>query len=389
MVKKRLADVLFLSVILLLLLAGLVRTLFFPKELNTYENRYAQKAPALSVSGFLDGSYQSDLDAALADQVPLSQYAKKLYNLGTSALMESMVLPIAQSHPNRYINIFGLRLFNGTHLTYYTNILSDRIPGLDEKAENYNQVFAQHPDTEFYVYFIEKDTDIDFETGEKVGIYEYLAGQLNLPEERIARYRIDSFDQFSQWFYRTDHHWNAQGSYEGYLQVLELLGVAEQPLTHGDPVTVSQHFSGSKASSAPSLYEPFSVYPYDFPDMDIVINGAPAADYGNQDAWLSGQGTGAISYSAFYGGDMGEIIFDTGTQGRGSLLVIGESFDNAILKLLASHFDRLYSIDLRYYEAYMGTAFSLSDYLEEHQPDRVLLIGNADYFASQDFLLED
>ena len=389
MVKKRLADVLFLSVILLLLLAGLVRTLFFPKELNTYENRYAQKAPALSVSGFLDGSYQSDLDAALADQVPLSQYAKKLYNLGTSALMESMVLPIAQSHSNRYINIFGLRLFNGTHLTYYTNILSDRIPGLDEKAENYNQVFAQHPDTEFYVYFIEKDTDIDFETGEKVGIYEYLAGQLNLPEERIARYRIDSFDQFSQWFYRTDHHWNAQGSYEGYLQVLELLGVAEQPLTHGDLVTVSQHFSGSKASSAPSLYEPFSVYPYDFPDMDIVINGAPAADYGNQDAWLSGQGTGAISYSAFYGGDMGEIIFDTGTQGRGSLLVIGESFDNAILKLLASHFDRLYSIDLRYYEAYMGTAFSLSDYLGQHQFDRVLLIGNADYFASQDFLLED
>ena len=222
-----------------------------------------------------------------------------------------------------------------------------------------------------------------------MGIYEYLAGQLNLPEERIARYRIDSFDQFSQWFYRTDHHWNAQGSYEGYLQVLKLLGVAEQPLTHGDPVTVSQHFSGSKASSAPSLSEPFSVYPYDFPEMDIVINGAPAADYGNQDAWLSGQGTGAISYSAFYGGDMGEIIFDTGTQGRGSLLVIGESFDNAILKLLASHFDRLYSIDLRYYEAYMGTAFSLSDYLEEHQPDRVLLIGNADYFASQDFLLED
>ena len=388
MAKKRL-DILFLAVILLLLLAGLARTLLFPKEINTYENRYADQAPALSVSAFLDGSYQTELDAALGAQVPFAQHCKKLYNLGTSALLNAMVQPIAQSHPDRYINVFNLRLFHGTHLTYYTSTLSELAPELDARAEHYNQVFADCPDTEFYVYYIEKDTDIDFETGEKVGTCDYLTSRLNLPEDRIGCYRIDNFDQFSQRFYRTDHHWNAQGSYEGYLQVLDLLGVEEAPLTHGEAVTVSPHFSGSKAASAPILSEPFVAYPVAFPQMDITINGAAAEDYGAQDAWLSGQGAGDISYGAFYGGDMGEIIFRSGTQGRGNLLVIGESFDNAILKLLASHFDSLYSIDLRYYEIYMGTQFSLSDYLERHQIERVLLIGNVDYFVSQDFLLED
>ena len=71
--------------------------------------------------------------------------------------------------------------------------------------------------------------------------------------------------------------------------------------------------------------------------------------------------------------DNGETVFSTGTQGRGSLLVLGESFDNAILKLLASHYDTLYSVDLRYYEHSMGHPFDLSAYTKEHGISSVLL----------------
>lgn len=67
--------------------------------------------------------------------------------------------------------------------------------------------------------------------------------------------------------------------------------------------------------------------------------------------------------------------------------MIGESYDNAVLKLLASHFNNTYSIDLRYYEAYMGQSFSLSEYLREHEIDKVLLIGNIDYYLMTEFQL--
>ena len=63
--------------------------------------------------------------------------------------------------------------------------------------------------------------------------------------------------------------------------------------------------------------------------------------------------------------------------------------DNAILKLLASHFDRTYSVDLRYYRNYMGSGFSLSDYLRRNNITKVLLIGNVDYYISPDFALEN
>lgn len=65
--------------------------------------------------------------------------------------------------------------------------------------------------------------------------------------------------------------------------------------------------------------------------------------------------------------------------------MIGESFDNAILKLLASHYDNLYSVDLRYYEHSMGTTFDFSAYTAEHEISNVLLIGNIDYFLQDTF----
>lgn len=94
---------------------------------------------------------------------------------------------------------------------------------LDARAEDLNDAFAAHPQTAFYLYYIEKDTDLNFETGEKSGLYDYLTGLLTLPDDHMACFRVDSFEAFCQNFYRTDHHWNNRGSYLGYTQVMALL----------------------------------------------------------------------------------------------------------------------------------------------------------------------
>lgn len=130
------------------------------------------------------------------------------------------------------------------------------------------------------------------------------------------------------------------------------------------------------------------LYRFAFPNMSVTIAGEPADDYGRQDAALSGQIAGA-SYSGIYGNDDGEIILDTGTAGRGNLLMIGESYDNAILKLIAAHFDRVYSVDLRSYEQDMGKPFRMAEYLREHDITKVLWIGSLMFYTSDVFTLED
>ena len=123
--------------------------------------------------------------------------------------------------------------------------------------------------------------------------------------------------------------------------------------------------------------------------MFVSINGVESGGYGQQNTYLSGQAEVPVSYGNYYGEDNGETILSTGTTGRGKLLVVGESFDNAVLKLLASHYDTLYSIDLRYYEHSMGKAFDFGAYTREHGIDQVLLMGNIDFFIQDTFDLED
>lgn len=393
-VKK--IRILFISLVMLILVGGLARVLFLPEEINAYENRYASQVPQLTASSFLDGSFQNGVDAAIMDQLPLAETMKRTYNQATATFLKG-ALDLARETSDvgsvQYVEFNGLCLFGDDYVTHWPREVFWLEEELDAKIASLNATFARHPELTFYVYYIEKDADLDFETGRKTGLADYLLAGLTLPAERMAVYSVNNFQEFSENFYRTDAHWNHDGSYRGYLQILDLMGIPEQPLAPcGDLVLVSEAFSGKKAFTVAGegvLIEPFYGYPYDFPAMSVVIDGHPAEDYGMQSIYLAGQAWEPVSYGSYYGGDNGETILSTGTTGRGKLLVVGESFDNAVLKLLASHYDALYSIDLRYYEHSMGKPFDLTAYTEERGITQVLLMGNIDYYIVDTFDLED
>ena len=386
---KKLADLLFLGTILLVLTAGLISTLLFPDEINYNENRYANQMPAFTPESYLDGSFQQGVDDALGDQVNLASFYKRIYNYARTASLRLLFTPVAQANRDRYIHFQGMQLFGGDYLVYSPSVLAYMTDLLDARIANYNETFARLPDTEFYVYFVGTDGTVNFETGEKIPIYEYIRDRLELPEDRMSDFAIDGFETYAQLFYRTDHHWNHRGSYQGYLEVLDLLGVEDGPLVPLEEAALPGRFSGSKAAEAGAagVWESVSVYRFDFPGMEVTINGRSAEDYGSQFRFLSGQG-GDPSYSGIYGGDEGEVVLSGGKPGGGNLLVVGESYDNALLKLLACHFESLYSVDLRYYRAYMGADLQLSEYLREHDIHKVLLIGSTNYFFMDEFHLE-
>lgn len=381
----------FVLALLAFFLLGLGKAVLRPKEVNTYENRGAHQLEAPALSTVLDGSFQDSVEDALSDQVPLAQVMKKIYNEGGSRLVLGAMSGFLETKPPYYVSLLGTKLFAGDYLVYDTYTMERVAENLGKKADNLNAQFAAHPELDFYAYYIEKDTDVNLETGEKPGIYEALAQKLELPEDHAARFQVDGFEDFGRDFFRTDHHWNQVGSYRGYREVLNLLGVSDAPLAPLGEETVAEDFSGSKAGSAGMrgvFTEGFAAYRFDFPEMEITVNGEPAGDYGNQEAYLNGTAAEPLSYGNFYGGDFGEVIFDTGREDRENLLVVGESFDNAILKLLASHFGRTYSVDLRNYEQAMGSAFAFSPYVEQNQIGTVLLIGNCDYYTMPEFMLE-
>lgn len=391
---KKIINSLFIGIIVLFLLSGLVSTLFFPDDINYLENRSANKVEKLTLNNYLDGDFQEKFSDALNDQVPLQGRMKKMYNY-LNAAYEKIIISeaIGKNTEQRYISIKDSLLF-GNNLVYYPRDLETMKPDLDKKIENIEAKVKEDPDINFYVYYIEKDTDINFETNEKVGAYEYLSEKFKENNIPIAGLEINSFKDFEEKFYKTDHHWNCYGSYQGYSEVMKLLNTEEELIKPEKEMVLEKYkLSGSKAAAigATGIFtEKFPVYQFQYPEMDIRIDGGEAEDYGKQQEYINGEGDReGFSYAAFYGDDNAEIIFDTHNTEKDNLLVIGESYDNAILKLLASHFNKTYSIDLRNYERTFGAKFQFSKYVKDNQIDKVLLIGNIDYFTMSEFMLED
>ena len=388
---KQLLDRLLIFGVLAAMLLMLIFGVLHPKDVNYYENRTANQMPAFSLKAWLQGDYQDRLEDALSDQVPAAERMNRAYHQTVNRYLRAVQKRFSNVFHDRYFRFQDLLIFGDDYITFSAVWPEDRQTEIDAKAENLNAAFARHPELRFYVYYIEKDTDIEFDTGLKTGFSDCVMDALHLPDSQKGIFRVNSFDEFSQWFFRTDHHWNYAGSYRAYTELMALFGKSDLLVPSG-PEFIAGGMCGTKARvvGADALFtEELYAYRYDFPEMRITINGEAAADYGRQSDTFTEADYGTMGYSSFYGDDYGEIIFQTDKTGAGNLLVIGESFDNALLKLLASSFENTYSIDLRNYERENGKVFSFSDYCAAHGITDVLLIGNMDYFVLEDFRLED
>ena len=86
-------------------------------------------------------------------------------------------------------------------------------------------------------------------------------------------------------------------------------------------------------------------------------------------------------YAEFYGYDFGEVVFDY-KNNNDNLLILSNSFSNPINTLLASHFNKTYVIDPRYYKL-EGSKFNYRNYIEKHKIDKVLIMGNITFFNDE------
>ena len=381
-------NTLFVLSIILFLLTSFVRSILKPKFIFSGENRYAEQYSNINLKTFYNKTAQDKIENVLSDQLLLSSKFRSINNLTKAIVIKNYINMFLEEEDIKYLNSDGIDFYGKKNLIYFYRNLDDTKEALDKKINNYNELKEKYNNIEFYFYYIEKDTDINFITNDKVGIYEYLED--GLKTNNIDSFKIDNFEQFKNYFYETDHHWNYKGSYEGYKEVLKLLGSEDKPLV-GEEKCLGINWSGSKANS--SIYnrvlsEEFCAYKFDFSKMSITINGVDG-NYGNQEEYLKGNLSNKITYGEFYGGDDAEIIFDTGNSNKENILIIGESYDNAILKLIASHFNKTISIDLRNYEHYMDKEFNFDEYIKKYNIEKVLFIGNVDFYTMEEFMIKE
>ena len=254
----RIINIVFSFIMLAALVIGLACALRGKIEVNEYENRYAEKFKAFTIAAYLNSDFQDNVETALADQLPFAIDTKQRYN-SLLASYSDRVLKLAggastydlaedetssaeeearlaaemaaaegerlealkqrkaeqargirkdvELDPNfKYIRSASGMAVAVDHLLYPCRFLAGEQSKLDRRIENINHVIETYPGPEYYIYYVEKETDVDFETGERSGIYEYLSEGVDLPSEHKACYMLDRFSQLHSYYYHSDTH---------------------------------------------------------------------------------------------------------------------------------------------------------------------------------------
>lgn len=385
--KKIIINIFFVFVVFTFFIWGFYSSIFKVKDINEYENRTAYKYGKFSIKGFMNETLQDGIEKTLSDQIPFSYEYKEAVNMFDSYYINSFSnIFLKNDCLNKYVLVkSNVYTFNCENVLVFNSYNFDSIKAeLDSRIDNINDVVARSNDVEFILYYIEREYDLNFETNKKLNVYEYLKDKINI--DNIGKFEINNFSDYKKYFYRTDHHWNYQGSYKAYLEILDLLNTNDVPLIPVKTIHTDKNINGSMTNKIgnKTLYnESFSYYEFNYPKYVVGINGKDDYDYGGS----LDNGMNSM-YPTFYGISFGEIIIDYNQPEKDNILVIGDSFDNAILKLLGSHYNKLYSVDLRHYERENNKKFNYKKYIQENNIDKLLYICNVDFLLEDEFILE-
>lgn len=174
-------------------------------------------------------------------------------------------------------------------------------------------------------------------------------------------------------FFNTDHHWTSLGAYYAYQEFCLTAGEAPVDINTITPYDIPG-FVGSlyTATNAEVLNNnPDTVRYYDMPETYTMnLLQQDATEYMTLDSmYYSGSTAGSETYGVFIWGDNPVTkIVNTQPKNSRKLLVVKESFGNAIVPWFINNYNEVHAIDFRYYEG------NLSSYCTENGITDVLFI---------------
>ena len=324
----------FLTAFFCVFLGGLLvwHVLLPDREKSETENRTLAQAPEFSWTALVDGSYTKKVETYFADQFPLRDSWT-----GLKARAEQLI---------------GKSEFNGVYLCGDTLISKVESPdeALVEKNLSYVDRLSGKTDIPVYLGLIPSAAEVWKE--------KLPAGAESWDQtELLAQSGVDFQSTLSAHadepiFYRTDHHWTTLGAFYGANALLEALG--KEPLKENNftPEIASDSFNGT-------LYSQSGIHWLEPDTMEFWV----AEEGLTVTSWRTGKEEAASlydrmylekkdKYSSFLGGNQPLCVIKNEAVTDGSkLLLVRDSYSDALAPFLAQRFSEVHLLDLRYYRA--------------------------------------
>ena len=152
--------------------------------------------------------------------------------------------------------------------------------------------------------------------------------------------------------FNTDHHWTGRAAYYAYEAFCNTIGISQVPMEKlnrkvikGFLGTLYYYTLSPELKNNKDSVEYFKS-PYETKTVYYTKNSTTPVK-GNLYAESA---RGGNSYGVFLGGDFPLIKIVSSIKNNKKILVLKDSYGNAFVPYLASHYEEIYVIDYRYYE---------------------------------------
>ena len=304
-------------------------TLFPTARFSAVENRNLAELPPFSATALTSGSYTAALDTYATERFParrtlreirgIFQIAEGKHEVGgvllctDGTLCKRMVIN-DRAYAQNLAALQAMRSIYGEKLT--VAIAPRRIDARTEVL----------PDL--------------YDPSENEGVWKTL--QEKLPDAVT----FSNLTADAHW-YRTDHHWSTEGAYHAYRDLGTVMGYAPYGEDAFAKQTVSTSFLGtSDAAAGLPFIKPDRITLYRYAGDDafaVKKDGNDAPFTGFYDTELL---QARDQYAVFFGGNCGVLEIKS-AETRPTLLLIKDSFANALLPFLSRHYN-VTAIDPRY-----------------------------------------
>ena len=338
-----------------------------PATTSYYENRSLAVFPPFGMQGVLEGEYFPQVEAWIGDHLAGRDQLLKLNTrkelalhdpvISDTGVTEDVLLPYHGTVLNHY---------NEENMTQELDMLQELNEYCSRKGIGFLYVGIPEQSNAFRDRYPSWLNDSSYRDDSLCTDFMTGLAERGIDHLEMAQYLSVDYEKF---YSKTDHHYNLYGAYETYLRIMEYVNAHYRtaPVTEGLEITpVESSFLGPRNRKLFGLFQSDDrLYTYTLADpvpFERYDNGNPveatvfAADRQNM-------------YNYYMGGDVAEAVIHTNRPELPDVLVVGDSFTNALETILYTSFDEMRSLDFRHY-----TEKSIYDYLKEYQLDVILYV---------------
>lgn len=330
------------------------------------ENRMLAQKPKFSLEGLFRGTYTQDYETYVTDQF-VSRDKWIAIKTGLDILMQKKEI-------------------GGVYLGREDYLIEQHLPQAhpQEQVEEKLKLLSKLVDQwDAKVMLVPTADNVLTEKLPAYALYFDQTAFLEQAEGRLGREHLIDVHSLlyehrsEEIYYRTDHHWTSLGAYYGYQAWAAAMGVESYPYENRKVVT--RDFLGTLHSKINVPWKSDSIFLFEetakWP-VKVTYDMQKVTDTLYEEGYLDTKN----KYGFFLDDNHALVEVETGAGTGKTLFLIKDSYANCFVPLLLPHYDKIYVLDLRYYNGRLNVL--MNQYGKPGEMD-VLILYNCIHFLEE------